>query len=93
MLFRSFTRPVNFRKRYYRVLQAAGIETKGLHSLRHTFATMLFDAGVDVKTAAYLMGHSDIRVTMDIYTHLSQERRTASEGMLLTYLDALPKPQ
>ena len=63
------------------------------HDLRHTFATMLFDAGVDVKTAAYLMGHSDIRVTMDIYTHLSQERRTASEGMLLTYLDALPKPQ
>ena len=32
----DFTRPVNFRKRYYRVLQAAGIETKGLHSLRHS---------------------------------------------------------
>ena len=32
----DFTRPVNFRKRYYRVLQAARIPTKGLHSLRHT---------------------------------------------------------
>ena len=37
----NFTRPVNFRKRYYRILKAAGIETKGLHSLRHTFATNL----------------------------------------------------
>ena len=37
----DFTRPVNFRKRYYRILEAAGIEQKGLHSLRHTFATNL----------------------------------------------------
>lgn len=37
----NFTRPVNFRKRYYRILKVAGIETKGLHSLRHTFAKTL----------------------------------------------------
>ena len=37
----NFTRPVNFRKRYYRILAAAGIEKKGLHSLRHTFASSL----------------------------------------------------
>ena len=32
---------MNFRKRYYRILAAAGIEKKGLHSLRHTFASSL----------------------------------------------------
>ena len=37
----DYTRPVNFRKRYYRILAAAGIEKKGLHSLRHTFASSL----------------------------------------------------
>ena len=37
----DYTRPVNFRKRYYRILKAAGIERKGLHSLRHTSATNL----------------------------------------------------
>ena len=37
----NYTRPVNFRKRYYRILAAAGIEKKGLHSLRHTFASNL----------------------------------------------------
>lgn len=60
------------------------------HDLRHTFATMLYDSGVDVKTAAYLLGHADIRVTMEIYTHLSREKRSTSEQLMLTYLDALP---
>lgn len=60
------------------------------HDLRHTFATMLYDSGVDVKTAAYLLGHADIRVTMEIYTHLSEERRGSSEQLMVNYLDALP---
>ena len=34
------TRPVNFRKRFYRILKAAGIETKGLHSLRHPYVKL-----------------------------------------------------
>ena len=43
------------------------------HELRHTFFTLLFDAGVDVLTAQEQMGHSDPKITMDIYTHLSQK--------------------
>ena len=42
------------------------------HMLRHTYATMLFDAGVDVKSAQKFLGHSDIEVTLEIYTHLSK---------------------
>ena len=51
----NFTRPVNFRKRYYRILAAAGIEKKGLHSLRHTFATLALQNGVDVKTVSSIL--------------------------------------
>ncbi len=36
------------------------------------YATMLFDAGVDVKSAQKFLGHSDIEVTLEIYTHLSK---------------------
>jgi len=46
------------------------------HMFRHTYCTMLFDAGVDVKTAAYLMGHRDIHTTLSIYTHLEKNRAT-----------------
>ena len=48
------------------------------HQLRHTYATMLYDAGVDVLTAKELLGHTDIKTTLDIYTHLSKERRLKS---------------
>ena len=61
------------------------------HDLRHTFCTFLFDGGVDVKTAAYLMGHSDISVTMRIYTHLSEERKNRSSAALLQYFQTIQK--
>lgn len=43
------------------------------HIFRHTYATKLFHAGVDVKTAQYLLGHSSVQVTLGIYTHLEKE--------------------
>lgn len=60
-----------------------------LHDLRHTYCTLLYSAGVDVKTAAYLMGHSDITVTMRIYTHLSEERKADSTSGLLAFFDEI----
>lgn len=52
------------------------------HQLRHAYATMLYDAGIDIKTAQYLLGHANIQTTMDIYTHLSQSRQTAASDIL-----------
>ena len=66
------TRPVNFRKRFYRILKAAGIETKGLHSLRHTFATRLINGTKDKdgniksltpRQVADLLGHTTSEIT------------------------------
>ena len=39
------------------------------HQLRHAYATMLFEAGIDLKDAQELMGHSDINLTRQIYPH------------------------
>lgn len=58
------------------------------HDLRHTFATALYDAGVPVKAAQYFLGHSDIRVTMDLYTHLSKERDAASRAQMVSLFDS-----
>lgn len=57
------------------------------HDFRHTFATALYDAGVDIKTAQYLLGHKDIRTTMEIYTHLSEERRKRGAADMVNFLD------
>ena len=57
------------------------------HDLRHTFATALFDAGVPAKAAQYYLGHADIRITLDLYTHLSQAKERATRSQLVSFRD------
>ena len=68
----GYTRPVNFRKRYYRILKAAGIKQKGLDSMRHTFATNLVNGqkqpdgtirALSSRQVADLLGHSTSQIT------------------------------
>ena len=79
----GFTRPVNFRKRYYGILEAAGIERKGLHSLRHTFATNLVNgvkqpdgttSSLSPKQVADLLGHSTSEITELYYVRKDSKR-------------------
>lgn len=72
----NYTRPVNFRKRYYRILKAAGIKEKGLHSLRHTFATNLVNGikqndgsikSLSPREVADLLGHTTSEITERYY--------------------------
>lgn len=52
------------------------IEPYTYHCLRHTFCTLMYEAGVDVLVAMEQMGHSDVKTTLSIYTHLSNEHKT-----------------
>ncbi|HBF5909291.1 TPA: site-specific integrase [Clostridioides difficile] len=52
------------------LLKKLNIPKIKFHALRHTYATRLFEAGVPPKTVQMLMGHYDISITMDIYTHV-----------------------
>lgn len=58
----------------------------GWHDLRHTYATLLFEAGVDVLTAQYLLGHESPQTTMEIYTHLSDAQKNRSIVKLNEFL-------
>lgn len=44
------------------------------HVLRHTFCTNLQQAGINVKSLQYLMGHSDACVTLNVYSHTNFDR-------------------
>lgn len=57
----------------YRKIHGNDIPTVTPHVLRHTFCTNMQQSGIDVKSLQYLMGHSNVSVTLDIYTHNSYE--------------------
>lgn len=57
------------------------------HMLRHTYATMLYRAGVPLRTAQYLLGHSSITMTAQIYTHLEAADSLQVVGQVNSYLE------
>ena len=57
------------------------------HDLRHTFATGLFNAGMAPKDAQYYLGHSSIKMTMDLYTHFTEESNERAGKALVGFLD------
>ena len=44
------------------------------HALRHTFATRCFEAGIDAKVVQGYLGHYSIAITLDLYTHVTDDK-------------------
>jgi len=66
--------PKNFRNAFQSILKKAGLEKMGLHVLRHTFATRLFEKGANPKIVSTLLGHANVGITLDIYTHVEPQQ-------------------
>lgn len=58
------------------------IETRGFHTLRHTYGSKLYESGVDIKTISELLGHGDINITNKIYLHLNPEKKVEAVNYL-----------
>lgn len=56
------------------------------HGLRHTHASLLFSAGVEPKNISDRLGHSTVQITLDLYTHITEEQRTDTVDKLLEYM-------
>lgn len=66
--------------------ETAGLERIGLHEARHTFATLMLAAGVNVKALSTYMGHASITITLDRYGHLMPGNEAEAAGLLDAYL-------
>ena len=73
-----------YRREFQPLLERAGLIDEGftIHSLRHTFATTLAAKGVHPSTAQKMLGHSDIRMTLAIYTHPTDSMQDAATAAL-----------
>ena len=65
-----------------RLLKDAGLEDCRFHDLRHTFATLALQNGVDIKTLSGMLGHYSSGFTLDTYTHVTRKmQEEAAEKM------------
>lgn len=67
---------------WQKVAKAAKLDGFTFHDLRHTFASKLVQAGVDLNTTRELLGHADIKMTLR-YSHLAPEHRAAAVAKLV----------
>jgi integrase len=75
-------RPDNVTGFFTRVRDSLGLKEVRLHDLRHFTATQLIGAGVDVRTVAGRLGHSDPSVTLRVYSHALEERDRAAADVM-----------
>jgi integrase len=71
--------PDTITRRFNRLVDMAGVPHIRLHDVRHTYATLAIDAGIDPKKVSDRVGHASVAFTLNTYTHRStgQDRQAA----------------
>ena len=54
------------------------------HMARHTYTSLAYSAGADVKIVRQILGHASTAVTMDTYTHLTEDKKRQQEAVVQT---------
>lgn len=70
--------PADIYKIFQRILKRADIEQCGIHALRHSFVSLMINNGVPVPMISTMVGHSNIGITMNVYSHLLKETEIKS---------------
>lgn len=83
----SHLNPGAFRAAFARICERHKIEMIHIHGFRHTHASLLFEAGLEMDEVKERLGHAKIETTMDIYTHVTPERRDKSGEKFAKYMN------
>lgn len=83
--------PDHASKLFKSVASKAGLEGWHLHELRHSAATFLITRGVPLEQVSKLLGHSSIRITSDVYSHLATEHLRGATDAIGSYFQSLKK--
>jgi len=89
--------PETITRRFNRLVERADVPRIRLHDVRHTYVTLALDAGMDIKLLSDRVGHANMGVTLQIYTHRSTglDRAAAQHigGLIASAISVdLPKP-
>ena len=67
--------PRTMQYRFKKILREADIGDRNFHILRHTFATNCVESGMDIKTLSVILGHSDVKITLNRYVHPTMDSK------------------
>lgn len=71
----KFTEPRLLQLKFKKYAEECDINDVGFHCLRHTFSTKCVESGFDIKTLSEILGHSDVKITLNKYVHSSMEQK------------------
>lgn len=80
--------PSGLYQRSYRRWDKTDRTKIGLHECRHTFASLMIAAGVNIKAISVYMGHSSVAITLDLYGHLLPDDLETNGKLLNAFLEA-----
>ena len=67
--------PRTMQNHYKKILKEAEVDYKNFHTLRHTYATNCIEGGADVKSLSEMLGHSNVKITLNYYVHPSMDTK------------------
>lgn len=80
------TEPRTYRNHYDRLLRQLCIPHIKFHGLRHSFATRCIESECDYKTVSAILGHSDIRTTLNLYVHPNMEQKKRCIDKMVSFI-------
>ena len=72
---------------FEKYISDCGLSKTNFHALRHTFATRCVEAGFDIKTLSEILGHSDVKTTLNKYVHSSIKQKQKNMELLKPAVD------
>lgn len=72
---KNYITPQTYYNFYKKFLKKLSINDYNFHALRHTFATRALLSGMDIKTLSEILGHSSIKITLDLYVHITEKEK------------------
>lgn len=82
----DFIQPVQTQKWLQQIFNKYDLPKITTHGLRHTHCSLLFEAGASIKEVQERLGHTDVKTTMDIYTHVTKKTKASTIDKFEAYL-------
>ena len=65
------------------LIKECGLAKTNFHALRHTFATRCVETGFDIKSLSDILGHSDVKTTLNRYVHSTMNQKKKNMDLLM----------